>query len=379
MPRLLLVTRSNWMLDFGAGGRHRSYQIQQDLAGLVGADNLDVLVPGQGVLAAEEARAKTRGAARLHRLSEGARRLVENPLRLRHMTAYSARQVMTTGFVGDYATHLGGAHRPAVVVLEDARFAPLLALNQAEGIPTVVCPHKFEALPTDGTVSAAELRARLLDFSHEVAMLRGCDARLFLSKVEAGFVSGLGIEAGVYPYAPRGDLLARWETIRAQRAGTQQDSFLLVGRASFAPTRRALTAFLNSLRDAPLPGELHLVGAEVERLPATRGVTLHGYIDHDTLDALLVRARAALLPWASGFGAPTRLADFAHAGVPVIASDKLAQVVDLPPHVTLAADQPAAWRAAVESIPVVTDAQHRAYVEHSRDSALVDIVRRWLG
>lgn len=380
MAKILFVTKSNWMMELGAGGRHRGYQIQYDLESLVGKDNLGVLTPGHAVLEAEAKFDRRKGGWRLRRIIEQARLVSENPLRLLSPSCYADWQAVTAGFVADYRRMIAAEFRPDVVVLEDPRFAPLLAINRAAGIPTVICPHKFEALPTDGALSPAGLRTHLLDFAREVEMLRRCEARLFISKVEAGFMHGLGSESHFYPYAPRGELAARWENIYAQRqrSAAPRAIFLLVGRASFAPTRRAFEWLLRAAAQSPLPGELHIIGTDKGVLPDVPGVVQHGYIDHAAFDALLLRARAALLPLTAGFGVPTRLADFAHAGVPVVASAEIARLTDVPSNTTLVENDWTAWRAALETVEDVPDAAYRVWLENSRESALVDVVRRWL-
>lgn len=379
MPNILIISRSNWTQHLGAGGRHRSHQIQVDVESAFGADNLRILTPGKALLEAEERSDRIKGLWRIRHAIKTARLIGSNPLRLTHLSKYESAQVMTSGFVDEYQRFITGDFQPDVCVLEDARFAPLIAINHARGIPTIMCPHKFEAPLSGGIIPAtpAARRVHMLDFAAELDAYAACEARLFISRVEAGFVGGLGVPSQHYPYVPRGGLRDRLEKIRAARhnGSAERGLLLLIGRASFPPTRRSFEWLLSQL-DLPDDMRLDVIGLGAEKLPQSPGVTLRGWLEHDELDALLMRATAVLLPSQVGFGTPTRLADMAVAGVPVIASTLLTHTVDSMPNVIAVENDGAAWRAALERIAdfTIPPEAEAVFRKNGAESKLVETI-----
>lgn len=379
---IIFVTKSNWMTEFGAGGRHRSYQIAHELEAAFGADHVRVLTPGLDLHERQQRPDRIKGLWRVRQFAETVRRVADNPLRVTHMTGYAPRQLLTPSFIRDYKRLIDGAFRPDAVVLEDPRFAPLLAHNRRRGLPTLFAPHKFEALLAGGQPPAttAARRVHLLDFAGELDMMAACDARLFISRVEAGFVSGLGLPADYYPYVPRGELAERFARLRERRASGAVDptQLLLIGRASFPPTRRAVAWLLSQVASGGLPDgcHLHLIGTATESLATPPNVTAHGYVSNTTLDDWLTTAGAVLLPLRSGFGTPTRLLDLAWVGVPVITSDDARHMLDLPPNTRAVPDDWALWRDAITAQttapPVTSLADLAAW--YGGDSALVRAV-----
>jgi hypothetical protein len=81
-------------------------------------------------------------------------------------------------------------------------------------------------------------------------------------------------------------------------------------------------AWLTSIRQIE-DMTIRVVGLETERLRNVQrppSVDVRGYVDNDTLDEMLISARAVLIHQRAGVGALTRIPEMLVAGVPVIAS-----------------------------------------------------------
>ncbi|CAN5768888.1 hypothetical protein BH10CHL1_BH10CHL1_07890 [soil metagenome] len=344
MSSILFVTRAV-PVAIGPGGKHRTYQIEYELKSLFGAERVHTL----SLVAWQRARAApTAHVARVTQILRAvqwrASQYWKNPLGLLHQTGYSARAFTPTPFVARYAAMLSTLPQPVITVIDDARFAGIVAVNRQRHIPTVACLHNLESLDlvdlarsNSDQRSVWRLHTHLVDLANEVQVLRQCCARFFISKVETGFVSGLGLDAGYHPYLPVGAIRERLETIRRRRAQTPQDPnlFLMLGSAMHAPTQRAFNCILAQVQAQGLPSgiRLVLVGMDTDKLsvPALTGVETRGWVDQPELDQLLVSATAVLVPQLGGFGAVTRLVELSCAAVPALVAQHPTLAINLPP------------------------------------------------
>jgi hypothetical protein len=352
----------------GHGGHRRAYQVRRDLADALGAGNVVVAenpwdhYPGRTW--------RTLPAQARRTLS----RHLENPLRLVARTRFSRGLYSLPGFLAYYERLLDGLEgAPVVSVVEHAAYSGVVAINARRGIPTIGCVQNLAALDmSDDLRGRWALRAKALDLASECEVLARCDHRLFISRVEAGFIAGLGLTAGFYPYLPVGEIKERLERVREtrSRASIERGLFLLLGTVGPVIRRGAFRRFLDQVRARGLPPGTRVVVAGLhtetllsagEHLP---GVDVAGRIDESALDALLARVTAALVPAPHGFGALTRLPELSCAGVPVLLARSATFAQDPPPGATIVEDQGwDAWCAALQAVPgsVVPAADYAAW------------------
>jgi hypothetical protein len=377
----------------GHGSNHRAYQVAHDLGQIVGPERVMIFdYNTETRLAAQASAARTavRGLADrspgplpawLHRQRQSQR---EWGMRLRGWAQEQQRLlVLLAGRPGQdslpganrslarhddprvlqrYLTRLQDLPRPAICVVRHSNFARLATANRRLGIPTLACPANLEALDVGAGEIDGQARQRYLaalNLADELRLLAACDERLFISRVEAGLVSGLGMSAGYYPYRPVGAIRQGCEKVRQARQRTPQEPGLLVmvGSADHPTTRQSFHWLLSEARRQGLPAGAHLVvcgrGSDSLLPPGDipAGVELRGWVEQEEMERLLVRAQGALLPQRTGFGGLTRLAELSCAGVPALVSaHALHAVCPPPPGVIPIPDRWDAWRMAVESM-----------------------------
>ena len=347
MGSIIFITRAR-VTDIGPGGRHRSYQITHDLVSHFGAERVHVL-------SLQDWREQTHTDAREPRVSVG--ELCLNPLRALIDTGYAQTNYTPHGFAAHYAAYIAILPQPLIAVVDDVRLARILDINLQRQIPTILCPHNLETLDMLPAGSGrVRTRAHMLDFATEIERMRAYDARLFVSKVEAGLISGLSMSAGYYPYLPAGQIGERWRSIRVQRSRTrcERGLFLMLGSAMHASTRYAFEHFIAQIRTTILPTGIRivLVGSGTEHIDITglNGIETRGWTEQNELDHLLVAAQGILAPQLHGFGAVSRIADLACAGIPTLTGRHAAWAINIPPGVQLVDDSWPTWLRAMEQI-----------------------------
>lgn len=347
----------------GHGGNRRSYQVHRDLVDAMGEgcvatiDNpLDFVPPAQ-------LRGWRRQLARGRRV---VRTLRANPLKPLRPTPFTPFLFSTPALLARYEDVVRSATPPLVCVMEHPGFSAVAAVNRRYGVRTVGCPQNLESLDTflPRLDDSLGLKAKSLDLASELAVAAGWDERLFISRVEAGVVSGLGLTSTFYPYLPAGEARERLLAVRAARrkAAREPGLFLMLGTSGHETTRRALSWWLDAARRQPLPAGVRVIvgglrtGDLAREGPVPERVELRDWIASHELDALLARVCGFLVPQTLGFGAVTRLADLACAGVPVIASEQALWAVSVPPGVRGVPNDWPAWtgemsRLANETVP----------------------------
>ncbi|MDQ6672229.1 MAG: hypothetical protein M3069_16045 [Chloroflexota bacterium] len=343
----------------GHGGLHRTLQVQHDARALVGQPNVASINVESWQQARQPAQPGSRQRAALlvqkcrgvrRRLRKWGTRLAlvrENPFNLfsvdRYPTAipFSTRLSVEPEFVAHYAELVTKDARPSVCIVEHAVFGEIVALNSRLGIPTISAFQNLEAL--DAT--SFDWRRRqtvykiMADLGNEIRLMAQCAERLTISKVEAGFVGGLGLECHYYPYVPVGLLRQSLDATRRHRANHSAEPGLIVllGSAQHGVTGESMRWFAGAALECGLPDGVRVVavGGDTDKLlppgKAVRGLELRGWLEQAELDALLERAAAAVIPQRLGFGALTRLPELACAGVPVITFSHPSYALNPPP------------------------------------------------
>ena len=387
MPSIVFVARP-LPADIGPGGRHRTYQIEHDLKSACGAGQVHTLslMDWRARHAGLEA-ASTRPTL----TSRVVRRIndcLENPLGVFHGTGYSSRTFTPRGFVKEYRALLERLPRPCVTVIDDARFIGVVAVAREFDVPVIAITHNLESLDLAAADAHGSwgLRTHLVDFANELGLLQRCAGRMFISKVETGLVSGLGLEAEHYPYLPVGAIRTRLEAIRHARLHAEQEPglFLLLGSAMHGTTRRAFEWFLAQACSHGLPPGIRLVlaGADTDTLDlrGTAGIEALGWVGQPDLDRLLTLARAVVVPQFSGFGSVTRLAELSCAGVPSLTPAHPTWAIDVPPGVHVLGDSWSQWHDLLHDLarsPRQTTWDYPAW-EATQPQTLHRYLSRWI-
>jgi hypothetical protein len=357
MPSIVFVARP-LPSDIGPGGKHRTYQIEHDLKSACGAHQVHTL-------SLMDWRARHTGlkasSVRPTLASRAVRRIsdcLENPLGVFHGTGYSSRTFAPRGFVKEYRALLERLPRPVVTVIDDPRFIGVVAVAREFDVPVIAITQNLESLDLAAADAHGSwgLRTHLVDFANELGLLQRCAGRMFISKVETGLVSGLGLEAEHYPYLPVGTIRARLEAIRHARLQAEQESglFLLLGSAMHGTTRRAFEWFLAQARGHGLPPGVRLVlagmGTDTLDLRGTAGIEALGWVSQPDLDRLLTLARAVVVPQFSGFGSVTRLTELSCAGVPALTPAHPTWAIDVPPGVHVVGESWPEWHGLLHDL-----------------------------
>ena len=386
MPTVIFVTGFVPAAD-GHGGNRRAFQILHDLESTVGKE--------QVVLVSFPQWQDTYHASRVQdTLFKTRRRLAyyaENPFKLFAFNSYSTRGYGDPAFLAYYEELIRQTH-PALSVIEHTTFGELLRINSRHGIPTVSCVQNLESLHVASyTVGRQRVSAygAAIDAANEFRILSHCAERLFISKVETGLVNGLGLSSRYYPYLPVGTIKHHLEKIRDERANEKidPDLFLLMGSVGNPPTGQSFSWFVTNAKNNGLAKGIRVVvagGGTEELLPpgsVVPGLELRGWLGQAELDQLLVRANAVIAVQRSGFGALTRVAEMACAGVPVLLSKYAAYALDLPPGVEVVNDLWEAWheklieRSQRRISCEVTGEEYQAW-ERAQPRSMADVVAR---
>jgi hypothetical protein len=291
-------------------------------------------------------------------------RILKNPLednvfRSVYSTHYETNRYSRTEFTRHYRSLLK-QHEPDVVVIEHSGFIDVIDHNKKHGIPTIICPQNLDALDlTDlPTPNQWTTHARLYDLASELTVFERCERRLFISKVEAGFVQGMGFASDFYPYRAVGEIRERMLQVRQERAAQAQTRglFLLIGSAHFPPIGDGLRWFAEEAAVNGLPEGVRVVavGRGTEKLLAPSltpaALELKGWTEQEELEQLLRQVEGILVPYRMGFGALTRLSELPVSGIPIIASEFATRGLESIDGIFPVANHWRAWCDAIEGV-----------------------------
>lgn len=341
----------------GHGGYHRAYQIQHDLELAVGKNNV---IEISNPWLRESQSPLVRVARKIRRALILSAVYAENPYKLLARTYFTRKLFSFPDLLAYYERVVKDIAKPAVCIIEHPGFADLVQINLRHGIPTISCTQNLEAFDTSVLYHRHKwgMYAKVIDFANEFGVFAQCAERLFISKVEAGLISGLGLPSHYYPYLPVGAIRERLERIRQERSKghIEPGLFLMLGTAGHDTTREAFTWFVQNAQAYGLPRCVEVVvgGLQTDELlppgSSVPGLKLRGWLEQDDLDQLLVRAKAVLAPQRFGFGALTRLPELSCAGIPAIVSRHATYAIDPPPGLEVVDDCWDAWYARMEQL-----------------------------
>lgn len=405
--KVLLVSH-NAPSAVGHGGKHRALQLEHDVcaavgAGSVAAVNLELWWQAPRTNEHSSSRIpvtiarKVRGLRKHFRiLADRVRAIEDNPYRVFGVDPYPYAIPFSPSWVGSefiehYARVASRGIGPRVCIIEHADFADVIDINMRLGIPTVSAFQNLEALDVTrfDTGNRKKVYAVMTDLGNELRLLARCAERLAISKVEAGFMGGLGLDCHYYPYLPVGPLKESLVGIQRLRmsADLERGLVVLLGTAAHGVTGDSMRWFVTMAAEHGLPCGVNVVavGLGTDKLlrdgRTVPGLELRGWLDQSDLDALLARASAAVIPQRLGFGALTRLAELACAGLPVITFSHPALAVNPTPGLRIVPDQWADLSAALRDAarhPVTICANDYARWEADQPRPLESVLRRLL-
>jgi hypothetical protein len=340
----------------GHGGYHRTYQIQHDLELAVGKDNV-VTIDNPRL---QESRSPlVRVARKIRRALILSTVYAENPHKLLAKTYFTKKLFSFPDLLAHYERVVKDIAKPAVCVIQHPGFADLVQINLRHGIPTISCTQNLEAFDTSVLYRRKwGMYAKVIDFANEFGVFAQCAERLFISKVEAGLISGLGLPSYYYPYLPVRVIRKRLEWIRQERSKGHiaPGLFLMLGTAGHDTTKESFAWFVQNAQVYGLPSGVKVVvgGLQTDELlppgSSVSGLELKGWLEQEDLDQLLVRAKAVLAPQRFGFGALTRLPELSCAGIPVVVSRHATYAIDPTPGLEIVNDDWDAWYAKMEQL-----------------------------
>jgi len=340
--------------EVGHGGDHRAYQILCDLKEVVGEGNVTVVsLPvwdGAGPLVKPTLLQRA-----VRKLGRGLAPFAENP--------ELAEVVFNTGlyskpiFPENYAQIAAEIPKPAVCILEDIAFTDLVKINKYYGIPSIACFQNLESLDMTAQMylDQRNVARAVTSLVTEFDLMAQYNERLFISRVEAGLIGGLGLSAHFYPYLPVGNIRRRLEHIRLQRSITEPESglFLMLGSVSHSTTRESFEWLIDKVNSFGLPEGIRIIvgGNSTESLlppgHTIRGIELKGWLNQNELDELLIKAAGVLVPQQLGFGALTRLPELLCAGIPIVVSRHATYAVDPGPNALIVDENWNDWCANI--------------------------------
>ncbi len=358
MTKVVFVTRFS-PSPVGHGGQHRAYQIVHDLRTVLGKDQVYVLSLPEWQQATQASLRKLPIWQIWGKIQRRFWYYTENPWRILRKAVFFSRNWTPPTLLHHYRQILTEFGTPALVFVEHVGFGDIVDFNISQGIPTIACVQNLESLDQGDAVSGIHLdtAVRMGDLAVEVNILARCSERLFISKVEAGLIGGIGLSARNYPYLPVGEIRENLYRIRQARSTStcEPGLFLMVGSAGHGTTKEAFAWFVQQIRTHGLPPGVRVVvgGSDTDKLlpggAPVRGLEVRGRLTQAELDHLLTIAQAVLVPQFRGFGALTRLPELACAGIPIAVSRHPTYAIDLPPAVQVVDDTWEAWRAFLTS------------------------------
>ena len=223
-----------------------------------------------------------------------------------------------------WAGQLSPDRLPDLAIVDDPIYFPAL-MDELErmNVPIIAVCHNLESM----VPSQVDRGNRFALLEKEIAILARCSRVITISREETAFLTNQGVRTLYYPYFPAEEIVRRLLRVRRKRRWKRKSGFLLMGTAFNAETvagMRKVVKFWESENAGSRFGLLHLAGFRVEkhfpledRIP---GVEVHGSLEDEDLDRLLVRVRACICHQETGAGALTRIPEMLLAGVPVMAN-----------------------------------------------------------
>lgn len=188
----------------------------------------------------------------------------------------------------------------------------------------IAIPQNLESLVV-GHVDFLTRKSLPESFESEIKHFSIADAVFCISREEQWLLKLRGINADFLPYYPPESIFLNLLEVRKLRNQLQNKRFLILGSVINPPTRLGMIEqiqWLNRIRKK-IPFEVDIAGYGTEQLKEycdRPSLTLHGTVDPQELNNLLINAKAVLLHQRATSGALTRIPEMLIAGIPAIAN-----------------------------------------------------------
>jgi hypothetical protein len=295
------------LLDWrGNGGSHRALQLVE----LVGRAGFEVR------------RIEERATTKLERHLAGAWLF----LRHRYPMRPTRRRLSNSGhaFVS-YREALAEHEGPKLLLWEATGVGISAHIAKEQGFRVIAAPPNLEAAVA-GHVDFYTGQSGGVALDGEVALLSKADAVFCISREEQWLLRLRGLAASYLRYYPPAQVESALLRVRQARRQGERTSFVMMGTANYNPSRLSMIEALKMLEELrrKIPFRLEVAGFGTELLREHirhPDFVLHGTLDQAKLEALLTRARAALIYQIPSGGALTRIPELLVAGVPVLGNE----------------------------------------------------------
>ncbi len=289
----------------GNGGNHRATQIAE----LVNLAELEVSA------------VKNISTTRWSRYINGIRFLAKHPFKIH----FSPKMIGLCGYYYQTYKHAIEQHTSVkLLVLETTNNYICIYAAKEKNFKILAVPQNIESLVL-GQKDPFTRQFLPESLENEIKYLAKSDAIFCISREEQWLLRLRGIDADFLPYYPAKSILSNLLEIRKLRNHLQNQKFLILGSATNKPTLVGMIEqiqWLNQLEKA-INFEVDIAGHGTEQLKEycdRPNFTLHGTVDSQKLNHLLINAKAVLVHQKAGVGALTRIPEMVIAGIPVIAN-----------------------------------------------------------
>ena len=228
----------------------------------------------------------------------------------------------------EWAEAATAASGPDLAFIDDPiYFPPLQDRLEQLGVDVIAVCHNLESL-VPSQFSGGDPLALL---EKEIASLRRCRGVVAISREETVLLTNLGIRAAYFPYRPPQPIVERLLRVRRKRRWSRKSGLLLLGSAFNQETVTGMQMVMDSWsaeKDAAAGEPLHVAGFNTEtrfRIGDASRIRVHGTLNDDELDRLLVYVRACICHQEAAAGALTRIPEMLTAGIPVLANSHAAR------------------------------------------------------
>ena len=191
-------------------------------------------------------------------------------------------------------------------------------------VKIIALPHNLESL-VEQQSDPYTYKKLPESFESEIKHISKADAIFCISREEQWLLKLRGIDADFLPYYPPAPIFSNLLKVRELRANSQKEKFLIIGSAINPPTLMGMIEqieWLNQIiKDITFEVDVAGYGTETLKKYCDRSnFTLHGTVDAERLNKLLINAKAVLVHQKAGAGALMRIPEMLIAGIPVIAN-----------------------------------------------------------
>ncbi|MEW5859438.1 MAG: hypothetical protein AB1861_18955 [Cyanobacteriota bacterium] len=189
----------------------------------------------------------------------------------------------------------------------------------------IAVPQNLESLVVGYVNVFTRKKSLARNFEDEIKYLSQADAVFCISREEQWLLKSHNIDADFLPYYPPEVIVSSLLKLRKLRQNSLKKRFLILGTAHNPPTKVGMIEQIQWLKQVnqEIEFEVDIAGYGTEQLETycdLPNFTLHGTVDSQQLDTLLINAKAVLLHQKAGVGALTRIPEMLIAGIPVIAN-----------------------------------------------------------